>query len=242
MKRTLLLLAVIVVLVFAAVVVECQTLDDLQSMRWAALSMVNVKVTGTPQITTAFVDSMIVMAEQTVGTDPTFLHMMPTDTQTVIATIETADTLRTQFYTMNTNFLPNGLTGAMRREFSSKQFYRINAFPPPASAALPKDGDVPAKKPTHVWTEGNVLIIQPAPSQKDQFFLTYRALPDKMTEDTSDTDIPPGLRRMVVILAAADIQKRRTLGASEAALRREAAALKSELLVLPAAALSGGNQ
>ncbi len=237
---TLILVALVVVLVvFAATTVECQALEDLESIRWAAMSMVNVAVAGTDQVTKAFVDSMIIIAVQTVGTDFALSsYMTNTDTQYVTATITTADLDRTQFYTMNSDFIPGGLTTVMRKAYDAKGFYLISATKPPVSASKPGE----TNDPTYAWTEGHVLIIQPAPRLVDTFFLTYRVLPIRMTGDASLIDIDPPLRRMVVVLAAADIAKRLNLTGREAMLRSEYAAFKNERLVLPAAALSGGNQ
>lgn len=242
MKRTLLLIAIIAALLLITFAIvrsskAAGTLEILQSMRWASMSIMDIDVTGTRQISTAFVDSAIGWSEQTIGTDPTLLHLMATDTQTVTGIYTGADTLRTQFYTMNANFLPNGLTGVMYRPFGAKSFYRISATLPPISATPPGEKDAPA----YAWTEGNVLLIQPAPRKQDQFFLTYRALPDKMTSSADTTGIAPTLRRMVIVLAAADIAKRLNLIGRELGLRAEYAALKSELLILPVAALSGGD-
>ena len=234
----ILLALLVIVLLMIAVTVECQTLDDLQSMRWAALSLTNIDVTGTSQITTAFVDSMIVMAEQTVGTDFALSsYMTNTDTQTVTATRTDVDTLRTQVYAMDADFIPGGLVTVMRKPHDGKSYYRINATPPPLTAAPPDE----TADPAYAWTEGNLLFIQPAPRQSDKFLLTYRALPVKMLAADSSSDIDPPLRRMVVVLAAADIAKRLNLTGREAMLRSEYSTFKSERLILPAAALGGGG-
>ena len=245
-QNLILAVLVVVLLMFAASTVECQTLDDLQSMRWSSMSLVNVAVAGTPQITTAFVDSAIGWAEQTVGTDFALSsYMTNTDTQTVTASVPANDTMPfIHIYALNSDFIPGGLVSASRKPYDlgkgGRSFYPITVGKPPPSTAKPSDDEM--NTPAYAWTEGNLLFVHPAPRAADKFLLAYRALPDKMTEDTSDTDVDPPLRRMVVVLAAADIAKRLNLTGREAMLRSEYAAFKSERLVLPAAALSGGDQ
>ncbi len=204
MKRTLLYMVLIAALIIAvALVVQstraAETLGTLRSVRWHAMAGENVKVTGTAQIDTTFVDSSVVKNLQSVSTDFSLSsYLTNTDSQTVTATIPAGDTSRTQVYTMNSDFIPGGLVTAMRLPYATRQlgYFSIPVGPPDLSSSIPSETD----QPSRVWTEGNLLIIQPAPSNKDKFLLFYRSLPTKPIHVDSSIGIDEPLRSMVVVL------------------------------------------
>ena len=229
MKRfilALILLALLFLVVFF--VVEStkadEAIDTRQSLEWHAMTLANVDTSGTAQITKAQVDSFVVMADQTVATDfalTPYLTNAKVDTFTMT---QAAPATLVQSWELDDDFLPNGLLWAMYQVAADSQAYIINTGLPPPGVPMDKN-----KLPT-AWASAGSIFASPVMNSTDKLIVCYLAMPNKMTTDTSHTQVDPPLRRMIVVLAAADICKKLGRMEEEMVLRGEYAAFKAERL------------
>lgn len=238
MKKLTTTLFILAVIALVACLVSSVCAETLAGFRWGAMTISNISVNGTPQITTAHVDSFVVWADKTVGTD---FALTPYNTNealdTFVTTFTTSPANRDQQYTLASDFIPGQLLWAIRKGQGDGQFYAIDVGLPPKGTPKPTNED----KLSTVWDAAGVLNIQPATQSADSIIICYRALPTAMTDSDSETEVGAPLHRMIIVLAAADIAKKLHNVDREMALRAEYAAFKAERLVLPAAALSGGG-
>lgn len=209
------MMRIVVFLVCLASVANAGALDTLRQIRVHSLWLANVDTLGTAQIDTSMVDQRAKVHEQKVAKDfafsdpPAFIKW-----DTIVAT-DTDPQNRVWQYTLNTDFLENGLLEIIKRVKGKPINIPLGVQPPRV-----QETSTERSEPATAWARGGVLSIHPMPTDADTLIISYRALPPSLDSATAVTSVDEKYRDWIVQLTVADIKYRQGF-ISAAMLKRE---------------------
>lgn len=177
-------------------------LETRGAIQWQVFQDCNISVSGTDQVSTAYVDSQINIQYQ----DVLSLDVTPWP----FAEWDTIGTKQDTFlYALPDDFQEGGLIWCIRyfRDEDEKlEIMPIPIFPIP-DVAVPEIND-PAK---YVMALHGQLVVHPIPSDPDTFVFCYRSMPVSLATDTSTLQIDYKYRQMVLWRVCAAVKRKQGL-------------------------------